>query len=191
MDLTAIISKVITGNTADSIGKATGVDQQTVERVIAAGLPVILGQMANNTASSDGAAALDAAVAKDHAGGSLLESITGLFTGGDTNTDGSKILEHVLGNDQTTATQSVAKQTGVDAATVVKILTFLAPLVMAYLAKKKATDNLDAGGLSDVLQQQTATNGNPLSQIATAMLDKNHDGSIVDDLLGGLFGKKS
>ena len=62
---------------------------------------------------------------------------------------------------------------------------------MAYLAKKKATDNLDAGGLSDVLQQQTATNGNPLSQIATAMLDKNHDGSIVDDLLGGLFGKKS
>lgn len=187
MDITSIISKVITGSTADSIGKATGTDQQTVESVIQAGLPVILGQMANNTANKDGAAALDTAVAKDHANGSLLESLSGLFTGGDTNTEGGKILEHVLGSNQTTATQSVAKKTGVDVATVAKILTFLAPLVMAYLGKKKATDNLDAGGLSDVLQQQTSASGNPLSQIATAILDKNHDGNIVDDLLGGFF----
>lgn len=145
--------------------------------------------MANNTSTDKGAQQLDATVAKHHTGGSLLESLGGLFAGGDTNSDGSKILDHVLGNKKDTAHTTIAKQVGIDAATVAKILTFLAPLVMAYLGKKKTNDNLDSGGLSDILSQQTSPSGSPLSQLATAVLDKNGDGSFVDDLLGGLFKK--
>ncbi len=191
MHLTSVIGNIVKGNVADKIGQATGTDKATVEHVLQAGLPVILGQIANNASTNEGATKLDTAVAKDHAGGSLLDSLGGLFVGGDTNTDGGKILDHVLGDKQDAANQAVAKSTGVDAATVAKILTFLAPLVMAYLGKKKTSDNLDAGGLSDVLKQQTASDGSPLGQISTAVLDKNGNGRIIDDMLGGLFGRKS
>ena len=187
MDLSSIIGDVIKGNVADKIGKQTGADQAQVESVISAALPVILGQLANNTSSKEGAEQLDAAVAKDHNGGSLFESLGSLFGGGQTNADGGKILEHVLGDKQASANDAISQKTGVDAATVAKILTFVAPLVLAYLGKRKAQGNLDAGGLSDMLDKQTSPSGNPLSQIATSILDKNGDGNIVDDLIGGFF----
>lgn len=190
MDVQAAINDIIKGNVATKIGNATETDQSTVEKVVVAGLPIILGQMGNNTASADGAASLDSAVEKDHTGGSLLEGLTSLFTGGDSSSDGSKILDHVFGNKTSAAAEQVAVKTGVDTATVVKILTFLAPLVMAYLGKKKADGGLDAAGLSDLLKNQKTNDGSPLTQLATAMLDKNKDGSIVDDLIGGLFKKR-
>ena len=115
----------------------------------------------------------------------------GLFAGGDRNNDGGKIIEHVLGDRQSSANETIANKTGIDAATVAKILTFLAPLVMAYLGKKKSSDNLDAGGLSDLLKQQKTDNGGLLSDLATAVLDKNKDGSMLDDVIGGLFGNRS
>jgi hypothetical protein len=190
MDVQAAINDIIKGNVATKIGNATETDQSTVEKVVVAGLPIILGQMGNNTATTSGAEKLDAAVEKDHMGGSLLESLSGLFAGGDSSGDGSKILDHVFGNKIPAAAEQVATKTGLDTATVVKILTFLAPLVMAYLGKKKADGGLDAGGLSDLLKKQKTNDGSPLTQLATAMLDKNGDGSVVDDILGG-FLKKS
>lgn len=189
MDVQSILTDITKGNVSDKIGQATSTDQSTVEQVIQAGLPVILGQMGNNASTEEGAAKLDTAVAKDHTRGSLLDSLSGLFAGGDSNTDGGKILDHVLGDSKSKAADTISKQTGVDPATVIKILTFLAPLVMAYLGKKKTTDNLDAGGLSDLLKNQKSADGNPLMDIATAMLDKNKDGSFLDDVVGGLFKK--
>lgn len=189
MDLHSAIGDIVKGNVAEKISTATGADKSTVEQVIAAGLPVILGQMGNNASTEGGATELDAAVEKDHTGGSLLESLGGLFADGEKNIDGGKILDHVFGDKTSTATDKVSAKTGVDAATVAKVLTFLAPLIMAYLGKKKTSDGLDAGGLSDLLTKQKADDGSPLTQIATALLDKNKDGSIVDDLLGGLFKK--
>ena len=96
MDITSVLTEVVKGNVSEKIGQATGTDKSTVESVIAAGLPVILGQMANNTSDEKGAQALDTAVEKDHKGGSLLESLGGLFAVGDSNNDGGKIIEHVL-----------------------------------------------------------------------------------------------
>ncbi|MCA9337043.1 DUF937 domain-containing protein [Candidatus Saccharibacteria bacterium] len=191
MDITSVLTGVIKGDISEKIGQATGTDKSTVESVIAVGLPVILGQMANNTGDEKGAQALDAAVEKDHTSGSLLESLGGLFAGGDSNNDGGKIIEHVLGEKQSSANETIANKTGIDVATVAKILTFLAPLVMAYLGKKKSSDNLDAGGLSDLLKQQKTENGGLLSDLATAVLDKNKDGSMLDDVIGGLFGNRS
>lgn len=189
MDLTSMIGTAAKDMFATKVGEATGLDQKDVDKVVQAGLPVILGQLANNTADRQGAEALDAAVAKDHAGGSLLDSLGSLFSGGQAPAEGGKILEHILGSNQTKTNDTIAKKTGVDAATVAQILAFLAPLVMAYLGRKKSTDKLDAGGLSDMLGKQQGANGSPLSQIATALFDKNGDGSVIDDLLGGFLNR--
>ena len=75
----------------------------------------------------------------------------------------------------------------------------LAPMVMGVLAQQKQQQGLDASGLTGMLGGAVQTqNANPLMQLATQFLDKDHDGSMVDDLmgmvgsrlLGGMFGNK-
>ncbi len=57
------------------------------------------------------------------------------------------------------------QKTGIDSQKIMQVLAFLAPLVMAYLAKKKASDSLDKGGLSDILTKQTSSDGTSLIDI--------------------------
>lgn len=178
MDLKQMVLDQVMGGLSDKIGGSTGASKSQVEEVIGAAMPAIIGALGKNVSSSDGASSLDNALSKDH-DGSLLSNLGALFGGGDVNTDGSKILSHILGNDKQALSSSVSKKTGVDSATVLKILSFVAPLVLAYLGKKKQQDNLDTGGLADELKKQGS-----LLDVAKNMLDRNNDGHIVDDILG-------
>jgi hypothetical protein len=61
----------------------------------------------------------------------------------------------------------------------------LAPIVMGFLGKKKAEQNLDAGGLQNMLgeqQQQMQSSGNPTMDMISGYLDRDGDGSSMDDL---------
>lgn len=183
MDLQSALRDVLSDNVVSKIAKSTGATNQQVEQVIDLGLPTILGKLAQNTTNQAGAKALDAAVAKDHTGGSLMESLSGMFDGGNRNDEGQKILSHVFG-DTSSAEKAISKKSGIDPSMVALILSFLAPLVMAQLGKQKSSGGLDMGGLGDLLQKQTDSKGNILMDVATAVLDKNRDGSMLDDIFG-------
>ncbi len=187
MGLQSILIDALDTNTLEEISKATGVDASTVGKVVAAGAPLIVGQMGNRAESSADAESLSKAVEKDHSP-SVLENITGIFTGGSENLDGTKILGHVFGSKGDGAAESLGKKFGLDSSTIVKILSFVAPLIMSALAKEKISKSLDTGGLSDLLKSEKAPSGNSLTDMAAKFLDKDDDGSIVDDLLG-MFGK--
>ncbi len=92
-------------------------------------------------------------------------------------------LPHILGQASptvdTATTNKVAKKTGIDTATVIQILIAVAPFVIAYLTTKNTSKSSSSKKSSD----------NPLMDVATSILDKNKDGSIVDDVLG-MFTKK-
>jgi len=148
---------------------------------------MILGRMASNTSSSEGAEALDTAVS-DHSG-SLLENLGSLFGGTSSSEDGTKILGHVFGDSEEKVVSKISNNSGVSTTQVLQILSFVAPIIMAVLAKKKSSDGLDADGLSSVLSGQKSGDGSLLSSLATKMLDKDGDGSIVDDVFG-MFTKK-
>jgi hypothetical protein len=70
-----------------------------------------------------------------------------------------------------------------------------APLVLGALGRAQRQKGLDAGGLSSLLggeRQALAAQQPGLMGLATTLLDKNHDGNVVDDALGmvgKLFGK--
>lgn len=183
MNLQELVLGTVKDQLADKIGASTGVDGGQVSDVIEAALPDILKGLQKNTSSSSGAEALDSAITKDH-DGSLLDSLGSLFGGSDSNSDGGKILDHVLGQARTKVEQRASKKSGVDIATVAKILTFVAPLVLAYLGRQKKHDSLDSGGLQDMLQKQDVKGG--LLDMAKDFIDKNNDGSVVDDVLGML-----
>jgi len=190
------------GSTAVSqISQQVGTDQSAVGSVIQAALPAILGGLANNASTSDGAQSLNNALEQHHDGG-LLDNLGGLGSmifGGQQSApppqaDGGGILGHILGNSQGQVAQQVSNQTGVSSGQVAQILMMLAPIVMAYLGRQKQQQGVGADGLGSLIsgllgggQAQQASAGGVLGGLATSMLDSDHDGSAVDDIASMAF----
>lgn len=74
------------------------------------------------------------------------------------------------------------------------LLSLLAPMLMGMLAKKKKEGNVsdhNIGSLTDTFKNSLGSaTGGGIFDLAKEVLDKDHDGSVMDDLMGGLFGKK-
>lgn len=193
-----LLSATSSGDTLHTLSRSIGADDQTTQRAMMAALPVLLGAMNRNTNDPQGAQSLASALERDH-DGSLLDHLSGFLTGGTTApgvnpkaTDGQGILGHILGGQRGQVEQGVAKATGLDSHQVTKLLTTLAPLVMAYLGRQKRERNLDPGGLSDLLRQESAqaTQAAPNDLLGTigSFLDRDGDGNPLNDVLGGLLG---
>lgn len=180
------------GNQAvDQISNMLGANQTTTNTAIQMALPMILSGLANQASTPQGAQNLNNAIEQDHGGG-LLDNLMGYLGGGlsapqetSRETDGIGILGHIFGQKQGAVAQEVSKNTGLDVGQVAKLLITLAPIVMGYLGKQKQQQNLGADGLSDLLQnkqQQIQSSGNPMLDMMTSALDRNQDGSAMDDL---------
>ena len=178
------------GNQAvDQISQNLGANHTNVNSAIQMALPMLLGGLARNASDPQGAESLNQALERDHSGGGLLDSLSD-FLGGGTNTadvtpqtNGIGILEHVLGNRQTDAAQAVSENSGLDIGQVSQLLTILAPIVMSYLGRQKQQENLDAGGLSNWLGgQNEQIQQSPQGGLLNSILDRDGDGSIIDDL---------
>src|SRR5688572_16491061 len=127
------------GDVLEQISRQIGADPATRANAGEMALPVLLGGLANNAASPEGAGALDAALAADHDGG-LLDNLGALFGGVGTNPrslDGAGIIDHIFGGRQEAVQGGIERSTGLDRGQVFQLLAVLAPLVMAYLGKRK------------------------------------------------------
>jgi len=164
-------------------------------------LPVLLGGLATNAQSPAGAQALGAALDKDHDPG-LLDNLGAMLGGGGMGGAGAGILGHILGGRRPAVEQGLGKATGLDSGQIGKLLMLLAPIVMAALARRKQQQGVDAGGLGGMLatEREDLQRRNPQLGGLASMLDRDGDGSIVDDLgklaggggagggLGGMLG---
>ena len=187
------------GEVLEQISRQIGADPATTANAVEMALPVLLGGLANNAASPEGAGALDAALAADHDGG-LLDNLGALFGGVGTNPrslDGAGIIDHIFGGRQEAVQGGIERSTGLDRGQVFQLLAVLAPLVMAYLGKRKRDAGLDAGGIGGELQQERERMEQKepgLGGLFGQLFDQNGDGSVVDDVmrmapgvLGGFF----
>lgn len=198
-----MLGPALQGGTLQQLSTAVGTDEQTTQRAMMAALPVILGAMNRNTNDPQQAQSLANALEKDHDGGILdnLGGFLGALTGGGTGAsatgvnpraaDGTGILGHIFGNQLPQVQQGVGKATGLDSGQVMKMLGALAPMVMAYLGRQKRQQNLGAGGLSDLLNREASTAQqaapNDLMGMLGGLLDRDGDGSALDDVLGSFL----
>ena len=181
------------------ISQTAGLDPSTTATVIQTALPAILGGLANNAATPDGAESLNNALDQHH-DGSLLDNLGGLSSmifGGDAQAapppqaDAGGILGHIFGNSQGQVAQQVSNQTGVSTGQVAQVLMMLAPIVMSYLGRQKQQQGVDAGGLGGLIggllggQSSAAAGG--IGGLASSMLDRDHDGSALDDIASMAF----
>lgn len=195
MNLQEILGENLNQNTISSMSQMLGADEGSVGTAIQAALPVLIGALANNASQADGAQALDTALTNDH-DGSILGDLIG-FLGGASSGPGAGILGHIFGGQKETVEEGISQHSGLDLATVGKLLIMLAPIVMGALGKTKREQGLDASGVADLLNnehQANASSGSPLLGMLGQLLDQNHDGSAVDDIfkmVGGLMNKRS
>lgn len=172
-----------------------GTNNQQMQSAIGAALPLLLGALERNAAQPQGADALFGALQRDHSTGSGLGDLLGsLLGGGAPRTDGAAILGHILGGNRQNAETQLGQATGMGP-NAGALLSMLAPIVMAFLAKRVQSGNLDASALSQTLgreraqvQQQGGLGGGLLG----SLLDQNGDGKFdAGDLLklgAGLLG---
>jgi hypothetical protein len=184
------------GSGVMDIAKTVGVSSGDVTNVLSGAVPAILAGLTRNSATSPGAAGLAGALDRDH-DGSILDDVAGYLMGGGDLSGGAGILGHVFGGRQSSVERTISKSSGVDIASVGKIMAMVAPLIMGALGREKRQHGFSASDLADALgrQQRAAQQVSPgAADLFSRMLDSDGDGDATDDivkmgagLLGSLF----
>jgi hypothetical protein len=191
------LGPLLSGANVSRIASALGIDERKATSALQVAMPALVAALHRNASSADGLSSLTGALDRNH-DGSVLDDLAGFLSGGGSS-DGASILAHILGDRRDTVARSVGRSTGLDAASVMKLLSLVAPLVLGALARARAAHPGGSASVSDVLADATARMQQRSPDLASSLgslLDANHDGSVADDLtrlagsLGSLFGTR-
>lgn len=206
MDLTDLLQGQMPDGILDQLtNQLGGADKQQTAAAASGIMETLVGALAKNASTPEGASGLANALDNDH-DGSIFDNIGDLLGGNQANlsrrtTNGTGILNHVLGNKQSGAIDMISKMSGLDSGKTGSLMAMLAPIVMGSLGKAKKSSGMDVGSLvsmlSGVATQRRQQTENPAMGMIASFLDQDGDGSAIDDvagmgmkILGGLFGKK-
>ena len=205
------LSSRLQGENLTQISRQLGADEATTSKAISMALPVLLGGLAREAETPQGAQSLNRALEEDH-DGSLLDNVSALFGAGSMGAadvatpralNGAGILEHVLGRKREPVQQGIGQATGLNTQQVGRLLMMLAPLVMAYLGRRKRAEGATANDLGPTLQRERQEVerrapglGGILGQIFGGGGGENRPGigddlaRMAPDILGQMFGKR-
>lgn len=195
--LTDDIFSQISGPALQQIGQQLGTGHAQTAGAVAAALPMILGAMGRNASQPEGADALFGALGRDHNGGGDIADILGAVLGGQQSrqTDGLGQLGHIFGGQLPRAETGLGQATGLGNDKAQMLLKILAPIVMAYLAKRMFGGQDSSGGaqqaspqvLGDILGQERSVQqqqGGLGGGLLGAIFDQDGDGQLgLGDLL--------
>jgi hypothetical protein len=198
-----LLGSQLDASTLARLGSQVGATPEQTSAAVSAALPALLGALHRNSSTPHGEAALGAALDRDH-DGSILDNLGSLLGGGPSSSD-VRSLGHIFGQRQGNVADAVASRSGLDRGQVMQILAMLAPLVLGALSRARQRGGAPSGagagaggaggGLGDILGAALGQLrqggggggglGGGLGSILGGMLDRDHDGSFLDDLLGG------
>lgn len=188
--LSDILGQALGGGTLGQISREIGADEGATENAMSAALPMLLGALTRNASRGNGAQDLLDAVSRDH-DGSILDNVEGYLSKAESG-PGDGILRHVLGARQPAVEKGLSRTSGLDAGSVGKMLTILAPIVMGTLGKAQRRGSMDAKGLVNMLNQESNEVGRReprATGLVSQLLDTDGDGDVdLSDLAKHGFG---
>ena len=203
------IDEILSQVPMDQVAAALGVDRSEAEEATRTAIPALLGGMQANAADPAGAASLTSAVEQHDPSvlGSGLDQI-------DTQ-DGQRIVQNVFGEQTPDVMNRLGAATpGQGSSLIQKLLPIIAPIVMAYLAKKLqggggggaggggglgdvlgsvlggaagGAGGSQGGGIGDILGQVLGGAGGSQTQPGTPT-GQGGMGDLLGGVLGGLLG---
>ncbi len=174
----SILETILKGNNGallKQLADGAGINEGLAGAAVAKMLPALTGGLKQNTQQSGGLGSLLGALKRGNHARYIENPSEATAAGGIA--DGNAILGHLLGSkDRSRAVaQEAAEATGVDASALKKLLPMIATMAMGTLAKQQSS----GGALSSLREEQSADRS-----LLDSFLDKDNDGSMVDDLLG-------
>lgn len=109
------------------------------------------------SSTPEGAQQLDETLASDDFDGSMLDNLSDMFSGGDTDALsnlGGGLVGNLFGDKASMISDIIGKVTGMKSGTSSSLLAMLVPVVMSYLGKQKRSLGLDSGGMANLLMSQ-------------------------------------
>ncbi|MFT5165782.1 MAG: hypothetical protein ACI8P3_001011 [Saprospiraceae bacterium] len=179
--------------------KLGGADKQQTATAASGVFSTIMGALAKNASSQEGASSLSSALENDHDGG-VLDGFMDMLGGKaePTNTramNGDGILSHILGEKQGGAIDMISKMSGLGGDKAGSLMSILAPMIMGTLGKAKKEQGMGVEDLTSFItgsvQNHQEKGGKEMGMIGK-FLDQDGDGSYMDDLAGmgmKMFGK--
>lgn len=177
------------GGAVSQIGNQFGLDAGQTQSALEALLPALAGAVNQNASAPGGLDALLGALQ----GGQHDRYLDDPSTLGDPSTteDGNNILGHLFGSKDVSreVAARASAQTGIGTDILKQMLPVVATLVMGGLAKRASAGGMFGGGDTTAaaapgLQGQGAGGAGGLFDMLAPMLDRNRDGSALDDVLG-------
>ncbi len=168
------------------ISQQIGAEPNLTSSAIQMALPMLINAMGNQ-AQGGNADTVSQMITQDDGG--ILNNLGGLGSllgGGGNSSAAGNILGMLLGSQQGQATQQISNGSGLGMGQVASLLMMLAPLVMGYFGKQQTQQNLNQGGILDMLtgHQQQVQQAQPQVQqgLIEGLLDSDRDGSAMDDI---------
>ncbi len=204
------------GAPMQQMAEQLGADHAQTQSAVEMALPMLLGALGRNAQDEQGAQSLFGALQRDHLGaapqqalggfgGMDLGGLMGAVLGGGASSGGAlggalggdaggAILGHIFGGGRERAEAGLGQASGLGA-NAGGLLQMLAPIVMSFLAHRVNTGGMDAGGLGQMLGQDSANaqrRGAPGGDLLSGLLDQDGDGQLgLGDLIklgGSLLG---
>lgn len=170
-----------------------GISKNQVIALLAVSAPLVISYLRKKSQDSKEADALNNALDRDH-NGSILNDPSQIEA---RQQEGSSILDHIFGGSKANVENQLSQNTGISMDKIGPVLAMLAPLIMGYIGQQKQANNVNSGGLGDLLggilgstQNQVAQSSNPLNDILGSVLGgatQSSNGGL-GDILGSVLG---
>jgi len=154
------------GDVSSKMGSNLGVDSNIIEKIIPAVAPMILGGLKKQSETHGGQDRVDHILNK-YGDQNVLGNLDDLFSKKSSDPNPDPTLGGLLGNSGSQATDLISKTFNLDGNTSAKLITMLAPVILGFITNKRDTQGEGSTGIA-------------------ALLDRDGDGSVLDDV-GGLL----
>lgn len=163
MDISSLVGTLMSADSLQSVGKTSKTDSKTVQSILGAALPSLLGsaQAQSQDATTGFAEALLSHSKAD------TSNIAAFLNKVDLE-DGGKIINHLLDADALTA---ISKKAGVSKKDTKNVLSAAAPLLMSLLGQQ-------------TVSSASASNASAIGAVASMLLQNVDMGSLLGGLLG-------
>ncbi|MBN1466794.1 DUF937 domain-containing protein [candidate division KSB1 bacterium] len=176
---------------SQQLARNLGINKKAAMQIIPQVAPLILGGLQKQKINYGGEERVDHILNK-YGSASVLDNIGDLFSKKLQDSTADPRLGGLLGDSGVQASNALQNKFNLDAGTAMKIIPMLAPVILGFLTKKRDADGLGSNGIAAMLDRDG--DGSILDDIAGMFLQKTSGagakGNILGGLLGGLLGKK-
>lgn len=137
--LQLLLGAMTSQSSVGSVSGKTGLSDQQVKKLMMLAIPLLLKYMTRNASSGNGAQSLLGALSQH----TNKKDMAAQLVDAD-ESDGEKIIGHILGKNQGKVTQDLSAQTGLNASQINQVLAILAPALMSGVSEAASTSSASA-----------------------------------------------